>query len=270
MQKLLPGSILTMLGLAASAMAGDLEIPEPFPAPPYKAPAPAPIAFTWGGFYLGGNVGGHWGSDEIATAAESLALPEAGLPATVDAASPVTLNPRGFEGGAQAGYNIAGIGGVWGVEVDVNARGGTASRTLSGIRDLTAADALSNSAQAGFLSTFRMRWGVPYDRLLFYFTGGFALGTLTTTDTFAQVGLPIQSVSASTTRAGIAAGAGVDFAITPNWWARAEYLFIDMQNFTTTIPASAPGAFDSITVTHKYTDNILRFALNYRLTTVQP
>jgi outer membrane immunogenic protein len=264
MRKLLPGSILTMLGLGASAMAGDLEVPEPFPAPPYKAPAPVPSAFTWGGFYIGGNVGGHWGSDKITTAADS------DLPATVDTASPVTLNPRGFEGGAQAGYNIAGIGGVWGVEVDVNARGGTASRTLTGIPALPAVDALSNSAQAGFLSTFRLRWGVPYDRLLFYITGGFAVGTLKTTDTFAQVGFPTQSVSASITRAGVAAGAGIDFAITPDWWARAEYLFIDMQDFTTTIPASVPGALDSIMVTHQYTDNILRFAINYRLSTVQP
>jgi outer membrane immunogenic protein len=263
MRKLLPGSLaLAMVGLAAPALAGDLEIPGPFPAPPYKAPAPVPIAFSWAGFYVGGHVGYHWGSDEITTASDAAV-------AVLDASSGTFLHPRGFEGGAQAGYNIAGIGGVWGVEVDVNGRSGTASRTLAGIPGLPAADALTNSADAGFLSTFRMRWGVPYDRLLFYITGGFALGTLKTTDTFAQPGLAIQSISASTTRAGIAAGAGFDFAITPDWWARAEYLFIDMQNFTTTIPPSVLGA-DSIAVTHSYRDNILRFALNYRLTAVQP
>jgi outer membrane immunogenic protein len=262
MRKLLPGSILAVLGLAMPAMAGDLEIPGPFPAPPYKAPAPVPIAFSWGGFYVGGHVGYHWGSDQITTASDPAV-------AALDAASGTFLHPHGFEGGGQAGYNIAGIGGVWGVEVDVNGRGGSASRTLTAIPGLPAPDALSNATQAGFLSTFRMRWGVPYDRLLFYITGGFAVGTLKTTDTFAQVGLPAQSISASTTRAGIAAGAGVDFAITPDWWARAEYLFIDMQNFTVVIPPSPAGA-DSIAVTHSYRDNIVRFALNYRLTAVQP
>jgi outer membrane immunogenic protein len=264
MRKLLPGSLaLAMLGFVAPAMAGDLEIPGPFPAPPYKAPAPVPIAFSWAGLYVGGHIGYHWGSDEITTVSDPA------LPASLDASSDTFIHPRGFEGGGQAGYNIAGIGGVWGVEVDVSGRGGTASRTLAAIPGLPG-DTLTNSAQAGFLSTFRMRWGIPYDRLLFYITGGFALGTLKTTDTFAQIGLLPQSISASTTRAGIAAGAGVDFAITPDWWARAEYMFIDMQNFTTTIPPSAPGALDGIAVTHSFRDNIARFALNYRLTAVQP
>jgi outer membrane immunogenic protein len=263
MRKLLPGSVaLAMLALVVPAMAGDLDVA----VPAYKAAAPMPPPFSWGGFYVGGNVGGHWGSDALSTVTDPNS---GGFAAAVDAASGTTLHPSGFAGGLQAGYNFAGIGGVWGIEVDVNWLGGTASRSLTGIPGLPAADAFSNSARASFLSTFRMRWGIPYERTLFYITGGFALGTLKTTDTMAQVGLPVQSVSTSTTLPGLAAGFGADFALTPNWWLRGEYLFIHLKNANTTIPAT-PGNFDDIAVTHEYTDNILRFALNYKLGGSEP
>jgi outer membrane immunogenic protein len=262
MRKLLPAGVaVATLGLAVPAMAGDLDIA----VPAYKAAAPVPIPFSWGGFYVGGHLGGHWGSDVISTATD----PAFGPAAAIDAASGITLHPRGFAGGLDAGYNFAGIGGVWGIEVDITWLGGSASRTLTGIPGLPAADALSNSSQASFLSTYRMRWGIPYDRALFFITGGFALGTLKTTDTFAQVGLPIQSVSSSTTLPGLAAGFGVDFAVTPNWWVRGEYMFIHLKNSNILIPAT-PGNADDITVTHEYTDNIFRFALNYKLGGSEP
>jgi outer membrane immunogenic protein len=267
MWKLVPAGIaLAVLGLAGPAVAGDLDVA----LPAYKAPAPTPPPFSWSGFYVGGELGGHWGSDRISTAADAT-LPGFGPAgaAALDAASRVTLNPSGFAGGFDAGYNFAGIGGVWGIEVDINFLSGSASRTLTGIAGLPAADALSNTSQASFLSTYRMRWGIPYQRALFYITGGFALETLKTTDTLARVGLPVQSVSNSTTLPGVAAGFGADFALTPNWWIRAEYLFIDLKTQINTIPAT-PGNFDDIAVSHEYIDNILRFAVNYKLGGSEP
>jgi outer membrane immunogenic protein len=255
MRKVLAAGVALMVsGFAGPVMAADLEV-----EPAYKAPLPVVRAFSWSGFYLGGNVGGHWGNDEFSTATD----PGFAAAAVVDAVSVITLHPRGFEGGVQAGYNWAGIGGVWGIEVDANWLGGTASRTLPGIPVPTGPAALSDSAQATFLSTFRMRWGIPYDRALFFATAGFAVGTLKTPDTFAQAGLPAQSVSSSTTKAGLAVGGGIDYAFTDSWSARLEYLYIALQNVQPTIPAT-PGNLDGITVTHKYSDSIARFALNYR------
>jgi outer membrane immunogenic protein len=245
-----------MLGVAVPAMAGDLDIA----APAYKAPAPVAPPFSWGGLYVGGTIGGHWGRDTIST------VTDAGFAgaAAVDVVSGITLSPQGFAGGLDAGYNISGIGGVWGIEVDLTWLGGSVSRTRAGIPGLPAADALSNTAQSSFLSTYRMRWGVPFDRALFFISGGLAIANLKATDTFAQVGLPVQTVSTSTTLPGVAAGLGVDFALTPNWWIRGEYLFVHLKNQINIIPAT-PGNGDDIAVTHEYSDNIFRFALNYRL-----
>src|ERR1700682_5270731 len=124
MRKLLPGSMaLIALGLSIPAMAGDLEVP----GPAYKAARPVVRAYDWTGFYIGGNAGGHWGSDKITTTTDAdFEGTGAAGGAAIDATSPTTLHPKGFIGGVQAGYNIEGSGGVFGIEVDANWLGGSA------------------------------------------------------------------------------------------------------------------------------------------------
>ena len=46
-----------MLAASLSAQAADM--------PLYKAPPPAPVPFSWTGFYIGAHVGGGWGSREF-------------------------------------------------------------------------------------------------------------------------------------------------------------------------------------------------------------
>ena len=57
----------------------------------------------------------------------------------------------------QAGYNLEGSGGVFGIEVDARWLR-LRNRSLTGI-PLVASDAMTNTTQATFLSTFRLRWG---------------------------------------------------------------------------------------------------------------
>jgi len=265
MRKLLPGSMaLFALGLSLPAMAGDLEVA----APAYKATPPVVRAYDWTGFYVGGNVGGHWGTDKITTTtdADFEGFGVAGGTA-IDAASPATLHPKGFIGGLQAGYNLEGSGGVFGIEVDANWLGGSASRALTNIGVINPLDVLSNTTQATFLSTMRMRWGTTYfsDRSLLFVTAGFALETIKTTDSMGHFGnTVITSIGGSTTEPGLAAGGGFEYAFTDNLSAKFEYLYIAVKNPTPTIPAS-PGNSDSIAVNHEYSDHIGRFGLNYKL-----
>jgi outer membrane immunogenic protein len=261
MRKLLPGSMaLIALGLSIPAMAADLEIG----GPTYKAARPVVRAYDWTGFYVGGNVGGHWGSDKITTTTdanfEGLG-PAAG--AAIDAVSPTTLHPKGFIGGVQAGYNLEGSGGVFGIEVDANWLGGSATRMLTGIPLINPRDVMTNTSQGTFLSTLRMRWGTAAitDRALLYVTAGFAFGTVKTTDTMGYFGV-IRSTSNSTTQPGLAAGGGFEYAFTDNWSAKFEYLFINLKNFDTTIPGVLGN--DNIVVTHQYTDHIGRFGMNFK------
>jgi outer membrane immunogenic protein len=262
MRKLLPGSIaLIALGLSMPAMAADLEVG----GPAYKAARPVVRAYDWTGFYVGGNVGGHWGTDKITTTTDpTLGFGAAGA-AAIDAASPATLHPTGFIGGLQAGYNLEGSGGVFGIEVDANWLGGSATRTLSNIPVINPLDVMTNTTQASFLSTLRMRWGTTAlsDRSLLFVTAGFAFATLKTTDSMLHFGATVTSTSGSTTEPGVTAGGGFEYAFTDNLSAKFEYLYVAVKSVGTTIPAS-PGNADSIAVNHDYSDHIGRFGLNFK------
>ena len=265
MRKLLPGSMaLFALGLSIPAMAGDLEVA----APAYKATPPVVRAYDWTGLYVGGNVGGHWGTDKITTTtdADFEGLGGAGG-AAIDAASLTTLNPKGFIGGLQAGYNLEGSGGVFGIEVDANWLGGSATRTLTAIPVISPLDVMTSTTQASFLSTLRMRWGTAAlsDRSLFFVTAGFAFATLKTTDSMGHFGnTVITATTGSTTEPGLAAGGGFEFAFTNNLSAKFEYLYVSVKTVVTTIPATA-GNLDSIVVNHGFSDHIGRFGLNFKL-----
>jgi outer membrane immunogenic protein len=266
MRKLLPGSVaLIALGLSFPALAGDLEVAPPGPA--YKAARPVMRLYDWTGFYVGGNVGGHWGSDQITTTTDpGPGFGVAGADA-IDAASPTTLHPRGFIGGLQAGYNLEGSGGVFGIELDANWLGGSASRMLTNIPVIAALDVMTNTTQASFLSTLRMRWGTTAisDRTLLYVTAGFAFATLKTTDTMGHFGNTIiTTTSNTTTRPGLTAGGGFEYAFTDRLSAKFEYLYVAIRSFDVMIPAT-PGNSDDITVTHSYSDHIGRFGLNFKL-----
>ena len=266
MRKLLPGSVaLVALCVSIPAMAADLEVGGPGPA--YKAVRPVVRSYDWSGFYIGGNVGGHWGVDKVTTVTD-VDFEGRGTPAgaAIDAASPATLHPEGFIGGIQAGYSIEGSGGVFGIEVDANWLRGSATRTLTNIPVITPGDAMTNTTQASFISTMRMRWGTTVfsDRSLFFVTAGFAFGTLKTTDTMGHFGNAVVTATTSnTTEPGLAAGGGFDYAFTDNWSARFEYLYVALKNVGTTIPGT-PGLADSIAVNHDYSEHIARFGLNYK------
>ena len=95
-------------------------------------------------------------------------------------------------------------------------------------------------------------------------TAGFALETLKTTDTMGHFGNAIvTSTSGSTTQPGLAAGGGFEYAFTNNVSAKVEYLYIAVKNVGTTIPATVFGG-DSIAVNHDYSDQILRFGMNFK------
>jgi outer membrane immunogenic protein len=262
MRKRLPGSVaLIALGLSFPAMAADLEVG----GPAYKAARPVVRAYDWSGFYVGGNVGGHSTFDRITTITDPGGGFAAGA-AAIDAASPTDLHAQGFIGGLQAGYNLESMGGVFGVEVDANWLGGSATRTLINI-PVVAPDAMTNTTQATFLSTLRMRWGTTVfsDRSLFFVTAGFAFETLKTTDSMGHFNnTVITSTSNSTTEPGLAAGGGFEYAFTDNLSAKVEYLYVGIKNINTTIPSSIGGSPDSIAVTHVHDDNIGRFGLNFK------
>jgi len=188
---------------------------------PMKAPAAPVSAWSWTGFYIGGNIGGgvaasHF-DDPCFTC--SSATPTAGF----------------FTGGGQIGYNYQFGSGLIGVEADVNGNSNFKSSVIGG-DDEFAIRVRSNIDVSG---TIRARAGLVVNNALVYATGGaawadvkqngtefcnftttcFALGT-----TFPSGAPTGRTADFSGTKWGGVVGAGVEYALSPNWTVGAEFL----------------------------------------------
>jgi outer membrane autotransporter protein len=215
-QKLLVGlTSLTLMDIAM-AVAADL---------PVKVPPPAPIqTYNWSGFYLGGHAGYRWGD-------ASFSGPSYDFVGFVFPPHSENYRPNGGIFGVQAGYNfmitptiLAGLEGDW--------TWGSSHDSAAGSIFAFAADGLSFASQAKLTwqATIRGRLGVVNGPWLFYGTGGVAFARVHWTDnsTFIFDGTPTGPAFASDvgkTLTGFAVGAGVEYLWTQNWIARLEYLY---------------------------------------------
>jgi outer membrane immunogenic protein len=185
-------SALALLGLAGAAQAADLSVAPLYKAPPQVA---APV-YNWSGFYIGGNAGGAWGASNWNTAGS-------------------INNVSGGMAGGTAGFNFQTGHAVFGLEGDVdwaNVKGTTTS----------AGCPVGCTTTNDWLATARGRAGYAFDRVLPYVTGGVAVGDIKAT----APGFAGQTQ----TNTGWTAGGGVEFALTNNWTAKAEYLHVDLGN----------------------------------------
>jgi outer membrane immunogenic protein len=233
---------------------------------PVKA-LPLAMAYSWSGCYVGANVGIHRGRDSITTTS-SVANFAPGGAVFLDSISPTSYQPQGIIGGVQGGCNVQYNSIVVGVEADADWLGGSSSRilTVGAGAPVAAGDFLSNSTNATFLSTVRGRVGFAADRTLFFVTGGLAIGTIKTTDSFAGFGgTDITTASVSRTKVGWTIGGGVEHALASSWTVKAEYLYVDLGSFDAAVPCRT-ACIDPINVTvhHRYTDNIFRLGVNYK------
>jgi outer membrane immunogenic protein len=189
-----------------------------------KAPLQAPtfMASPWDGPYIGGNVG--FGSTDFNTTASALGA---------SVANGVTGS--GVVGGVQAGYNKQFGTFVLGLETDFD--GTSISNTTDAV-----------STKLSWFGTTRVRAGFLLTPvLLFYGTGGVAYGHT-----------EVSGLGASTTAPGVgwAAGAGVQYALTPQWSIGAEYLHVELDG-----PSANLGP---VTTSTKVTTDLGRATLNFK------
>ncbi len=179
---------------APGAMAADL------PVPYYKAPPLLAPAFTWGGFYIGGNAGYSWSTESVDLGTTSSQAGGTTFGNTIGTAigtamagavpSSIVTDPHGFIGGAQAGYNWQWGWAVYGIETDFQGANikGSNSATGAGVGSIPIAPGFGipfNSTASAFaeqkldwFGTLRARLGFTLwdPHLLVYGTGGFAYG----------------------------------------------------------------------------------------------
>ena len=217
--------ILTGVAAAALLVAPLGAKAADLPQPSYKAPAYVAPYFSWTGFYVGLNGGYMWGTSKWSGGAGDF-----------------EVSPKGWLAGGTLGYNLQTGVWVWGIEGDID------YANLKGTGDTICTGCEIKNTWFG---TLRGRVGYAFDRWLPYLTGGAALG---------NVDVSTPGGSASRTKFGWTAGAGIEYAFFGNWSAKAEYLYTDLGSSscdyaTCVIPADASVDF---------TASIARLGINYR------
>lgn len=198
MKQLLLASVALSVVTATAASAADMQ------ARPYKAPPPAAMispAYNWSGFYVGAMGGYGWGDN---------------------------AGSGGF-GGGTVGYNwqFPGSQFVFGVEVDAAG----ASIKDSFTEDLGGGVLGTTDSKIDAFGSVTGRAGFAMDALLLYAKGGFAWGNNKTTLSIPAIPL---SASDSHTHTGYTLGGGLEYLFTPNWSAKAEYMYTSLGSETYT------------------------------------
>jgi outer membrane immunogenic protein len=232
--------------------------------------------FSWTGLYGGVNIGYGWSESSVAAGA---VIAPGFLPVQSMWSFPVG-SVNGVIGGGQLGYNyqFAGTAFVVGLEVDFQGA------------DLTGgANGIGASPFAGFapivwtrqtidwFGTVRGRLGYSIlPNLLVYGTGGFAYGGGSTRFALASLsGFVNAWGSEGDTRTGWTAGGGVEWAFWPNWSAKVEYLYVDLENSpglvstATFAGAVIPGWF-AVNNGHTNRFHTVRAGLNYHFNLFAP
>ena len=167
------------------------------PARPYAKAPPAAVvaAYNWSGFYIGAMGGFGWETD---------------------------AGTGGF-GGGTIGYNwqFPGSQFVFGVEVDAAG---------ASIKDSFLADVgITQENKINSFGSVTGRAGFAIDAALLYAKGGFAWANAKTSFTDG-----VTTLSDSQTHTGYTIGGGLEYLFTPNWSAKAEYMYTSLGSETYT------------------------------------
>jgi outer membrane immunogenic protein len=251
--------------LSLPAMAADMN-----PAPAYRAPVPVPIipVFTWTGCYIGGTVGGVWGSSDDNWAANPASFLTPAGASAINSQTASTITSSGVIGGVEGGCNyqvspwfVVGLEGDW--------QGtGLSGSTNGTVNFIGTSNPWTESWSSHWLATIRGRAGYAAGPWLFYVTGGGAFANVSFSDAISFPGTGTSNAfSQSSTASGWTIGGGVEWAFLQNWTVKAEYLYVDIPGTSFTSANSNPAAFSASTINHTHgdlTENIVRVGVNYK------
>jgi outer membrane immunogenic protein len=251
---------LAAISFGGSALAADMAVKAPLPAP-----APA---YSWTGFYVGGNAGYGWKGDPAVGFAPNDTLTLLSTCGVGNCPPSALFGIGGALGGVQAGYNLQ-VNPNWlvGFETDFD----WSKVDGTGMSDILFSGVPGNlqaSENVKWFGTVRARAGyLVTNKLLLYGTGGFAYGRVEESGALnfnatgvsaighgfgfnCGAGLGTNCFVGNSTRTvtGYAYGAGAEYALWNNVSLKAEYLYVNLgrgntmnivaQNGNGAIPAS--------------------------------
>jgi outer membrane immunogenic protein len=227
----------------------------------------APV-YNWTGFYIGANVGGGWGDSRWS---DVRVISDSGenIPGEI-----AHNTPDGVIGGGQVGYNRQFENWVFGAEGKISAgslSGGTGC--IGNYEDYTANCRTHLDVAADF--TARLGWA--FGPVLFYGKGGFAVGNIHFTPEMehARFGgfedrVPPGYGTTTDLRVGLAAGAGVEFAVARHWSLGVEYEYQDYGSNRVNFNPLNPKPGDEIdlsppfSATTSFYTHLVEAKINYR------
>lgn len=218
--------------IGTPALAADMAVKAP--PPPVAAPA-----YSWTGFYIGGNGGYAWGS--------SVQFFTGGGGGTTH-----RYNIDGWEGGGTLGYNWQIQQWVLGVETDFSGSHISGSSTVSTVRYGCGTTCATTVDDFGTLSA---RLGYGWNNVLLYGTGGLAYGGIASN---------LDGGTATNWRTGWAAGAGAEYGFAPHWSAKLEWIYLNFSSFQWTNAHNANFNCTGINCSTDAKFNVIRAGVNYR------
>jgi outer membrane autotransporter protein len=183
-----------------SAHAADIDFPYMNVPPP----------LTWGGLYVGANLGGVFGVETAATPLGSVAP-----------------NPSGLVGGGQLGYNFM-LSPSWllGVEGEFDWTSAQGNTVIGGPAAASTLDDTHN-----WYGTLDARLGFVQTNWLYYLKGGAAW-----MDANYKMSNGVVTDNLVSNRVGWTVGAGVEYMFPRGWSAKLEYDYLDFGNQSLTFP----------------------------------
>ena len=97
----------------------------------------------------------------------------------------------------------------------------------------------SATNELSWLSTFRGRTGIAFDRIMVFGTAGVAVGQVNNHWGWGNTGFSDKQFSSSSTKAGYVVGGGIELILAPKWTVRAEAMHIDLGTSRSTITGTA-------------------------------
>ena len=249
-----------LAGVAFSAMIGSAFAADlPAGNPVYKS-APAPVVFNWSGCYVGGQIGGQWGTWTAGV------YHDVGINPDIAKPSRDLSGNASFIGGGQIGcnYEFPGSSSVVGLEGDI---AGASKNTYSGevfrFAPPAQIDHIDAAGKIGIQGSVRLRAGVTWDRALLYLAGGATWAELTANHFIVGAAGGTAAVEHSKTKAGWNVGLGFEYAFASNWTAGVEYRYTNYgSSFSYAVPAGPFFVTHTASVDKVYTSDV-RFRLNY-------
>jgi outer membrane immunogenic protein len=287
MRSTIAAAALAATSLAATSLAAQAA-DMPVKAPVYKAP-PMVAVYSWTGWYAGANAGYSWRDPSIDFAGNAAAAP---FFASGYFPRSVTVNPRGYLAGLQAGYNMQSGNVVYGFETDLDWASIKDRGSASGIPFIdtgtgncdanicVGTGTIMAEQKLGWLGTVRGRLGMlATPTTLLYATGGLAYGyaalTASVNSVVTNTGgptvvcradmsakAPCAAGSISNWRTGWTLGGGLEYAFDPRWSLKGEYLYYDLGSMSVSFADPRNGT--SYTATAGYRGHIARAGVNYK------